>query len=738
LGKIWGMTDNPKPVNSMPASSAPDNFKTATLADWAKAAAKSAPGGNVDALNWHTPDGIAVKPLYTADDVKDLPHTQTLPGFEPYLRGPQATMYAVRQWTIRQYAGFSTAEDSNAFYRKALAAGGQGVSVAFDLATHRGYDSDHPRVTGDVGKAGVAIDSVEDMKILFDGIPLDKVSVSMTMNGAVLPILAGYIVAAEEQGVSQDKLSGTIQNDILKEFMVRNTYIYPPEPSMRIIGDIIKYTATHMPKFNSISISGYHMQEAGANQALELAFTLADGKEYVKTAIGKGMDVDEFAGRLSFFWGVGMNFYLEIAKMRAARLLWTRIMIGFDAKNAKSLMLRTHSQTSGWSLTEQDPYNNIVRTTIEAMAAVFGGTQSLHTNSFDEAIALPTEFSSRIARNTQLIIQEETHIGAVVDPWAGSYMMETLTQQMADAAWKIIEEVDALGGMTKAVDSGWAKLKIEAAAAEKQARIDSGKDVIVGVNKYRLDHEDALETRSIDNVAVRDSQIARLKNIKQNRDAAGVESAISAIITIAESGEGNLLDAAVKAIRARATVGEISDAMEKVFGRHRADTQKVTGVYAAAYDSAEGWDKLKTEIAAFGDAQGRRPRVMISKLGQDGHDRGAKVVATAYADLGFDVDMGPLFQTPEECARQAIENDVHAVGVSTLAAGHKTLVPAIIEELKKQGADDIIVFVGGVIPRQDYEFLYEAGVKGIYGPGTPIVASAKDVLEQIRKAHGGE
>jgi methylmalonyl-CoA mutase len=734
LGKIRVMTDNPKPVNPMPASSAPDNFKTATLADWAKAAAKSAPGGNVDALNWHTPDGIAVKPLYTADDVKDLPHTHTLPGFEPYLRGPQATMYAVRPWTIRQYAGFSTAEESNAFYRKALAAGGQGVSVAFDLATHRGYDSDHPRVTGDVGKAGVAIDSVEDMKILFDGIPLDRVSVSMTMNGAVLPILAGYIVAAEEQGVSQDKLSGTIQNDILKEFMVRNTYIYPPEPSMRIIGDIIEYTATHMPKFNSISISGYHMQEAGANQALELAFTLADGKEYVKTALAKGLDVDEFAGRLSFFWGVGMNFYLEIAKMRAARLLWTRIMKSFDAKNPKSLMLRTHSQTSGWSLTEQDPYNNIVRTTIEAMAAVFGGTQSLHTNSFDEAIALPTEFSSRIARNTQLIIQEETHIGAVVDPWAGSYMMETLTQQMADAAWKIIEEVDALGGMTKAVDSGWAKLKIEAAAAEKQARIDSGKDVIVGVNKYRLDQEDALETRSIDNVAVRDSQIARLKNIKQNRDLAGVEYALAAITSIAEGGEGNLLNAAVQAIRARATVGEISDAMEKVFGRHRADTQKVTGVYAAAYDSAEGWDKLKTEIAEFGEAQGRRPRVMISKLGQDGHDRGAKVVATAYADLGFDVDMGPLFQTPEECARQAIENDVHAVGVSTLAAGHKTLVPAIIEELKKQGADDIIVFVGGVIPRQDYEFLYEAGVKGIYGPGTPIVASAKDVLEQIRKA----
>jgi methylmalonyl-CoA mutase len=714
--------------------SAQDDFKKASLEDWQKAAAKSASGGDVNDLNWHTPDGIAVKPLYTAEDLKDLPHANTLPGFEPFIRGPQATMYAVRPWTIRQYAGFSTAEESNAFYRKALAAGGQGVSVAFDLATHRGYDSDHPRVTGDVGKAGVAIDSVEDMKILFDGIPLDKVSVSMTMNGAVLPILAGYIVAAEEQGVSQDKLSGTIQNDILKEFMVRNTYIYPPEPSMRIIGDIIEYTAKNMPKFNSISISGYHMQEAGANQALELAFTLADGKEYVKTALAKGLDVDDFAGRLSFFWAVGMNFYLEIAKMRAGRLLWTRIMKEFAPKNPKSLMLRTHSQTSGWSLTEQDPYNNIVRTTIEAMAAVFGGTQSLHTNSFDEAIALPTEFSARIARNTQLIIQEETHITSVVDPWAGSYMMETLTQQMADAAWKIIEEVDALGGMTKAMDSGWAKLKIEAAAAEKQARIDSGKDVIVGVNKYKLTEEDPIEARDIDNMAVRDQQIARLKKIKQNRDPAQIESALAAITSIANGASGNLLSACVDAIRARATVGEISDAMEQVFGRHRADTQKVTGVYAAAYDSAEGWDKLKEEIAAFGESQGRRPRVMISKLGQDGHDRGAKVVATAYADLGFDVDMGPLFQTPEECARQAIENDVHAVGVSTLAAGHKTLVPAIIEELKKQGADDIIVFVGGVIPRQDYEFLYEAGVKGIYGPGTPIVASAKDVLEQIRKA----
>ncbi|MET4575136.1 methylmalonyl-CoA mutase [Ottowia thiooxydans] len=715
-------------------SSNTPSFKPASLADWEKAAAKSAPAGNVEALNWRTPDGITVKPLYTAEDVKDLPYTNTLPGFEPFLRGPQATMYAVRPWTIRQYAGFSTAEESNAFYRKALAAGGQGVSVAFDLATHRGYDSDHPRVTGDVGKAGVAIDSVEDMKILFNGIPLDKVSVSMTMNGAVLPILAGYVVAAEEQGVAQDQLAGTIQNDILKEFMVRNTYIYPPEPSIRIIGDIIEYTAQNMPKFNSISISGYHMQEAGANQALEMAFTLADGKEYVKTALAKGMDVDAFAGRLSFFWAVGMNFYLEIAKMRAARLLWCRIMKEFNPKNPKSLMLRTHSQTSGWSLTEQDPYNNVVRTTIEAMAAVFGGTQSLHTNSFDEAIALPTEFSARIARNTQLIIQEETHITNVVDPWAGSYMMEKLTQDMADAAWAIIEEVDAMGGMTKAVDSGWAKLKIEAAAAEKQACIDSGKDVIVGVNKYKLAKEDPIETLEVDNVKVRDSQIARLNDIKKERDSERVQQALEAITNIAETGQGNLLAAAIDAIRARATVGEVSDAMEKIFGRHRADTQKVTGVYAAAYDSAEGWDKLKQEISDFAEAEGRRPRVMIAKLGQDGHDRGAKVVATAFADLGFDVDIGSLFQTPEECARQAIENDVHAVGVSTLAAGHKTLVPAIIAELRKQGADDIIVFVGGVIPRQDYDFLYEAGVKGIYGPGTPIPASAKDVLEQIKKA----
>jgi methylmalonyl-CoA mutase len=717
------------------ATGTPEEFPTASLTDWEKAASKAAPQGDLRNLNWVTPDGIEVKPLYTAADTADLPYANTLPGFAPYIRGPQATMYAGRPWTIRQYAGFSTAEESNAFYRKALAAGGQGVSVAFDLATHRGYDSDHPRVTGDVGKAGVAIDSVEDMKVLFDQIPLDKVSVSMTMNGAVLPVLAGYVVAAEEQGVSQDKLSGTIQNDILKEFMVRNTYIYPPQPSMKIIGDIIEYTAKHMPKFNSISISGYHMQEAGANQALELAFTLADGKEYVKTAIAKGMDVDEFAGRLSFFWAIGMNFYLEVAKMRAARLLWCRIMQGFNAKNPKSLMLRTHCQTSGWSLTEQDPYNNVVRTTIEAMAAVFGGTQSLHTNALDEAIALPTEFSARIARNTQLIIQEETHITNVIDPWAGSYMMEKLTQDMADKAWAIIEEVDAMGGMTQAVDSGWAKLKIEAAAAEKQARIDSGKEVIVGVNKYKLAKEDPIEILDVDNVKVRDSQIARLKDLKQKRDAAKVQQALDALTTAAQTGEGNLLDLAIQAVRLRATVGEVSDALEKIFGRHRADTQKVTGVYAAAYDSAEGWEKLKSEIDDAAEQLGRRPRVMIAKLGQDGHDRGAKVVATAFADLGYDVDMGPLFQTPEECARQAIENDVHAVGVSTLAAGHKTLVPAIIQALKEQGADDIIVFVGGVVPAQDYDFLYNAGVKGVYGPGTPIPASAKHVLEQIKKAN---
>ncbi|WP_374495133.1 methylmalonyl-CoA mutase [Zoogloea sp.] len=716
------------------ANNTEPTFPQPDLAAWNKAAAKSAPGGDVAKLNWVTPEGITVKPLYTAADLEGLKYSNTLPGFEPFLRGPQATMYAARPWTIRQYAGFSTAEASNAFYRKALAAGGQGVSVAFDLATHRGYDSDNPRVVGDVGKAGVAIDSVEDMKILFDQIPLDKVSVSMTMNGAVLPILAGYIVAAEEQGVSQDKLSGTIQNDILKEFMVRNTYIYPPTPSMKIIADIFNYTSTHMPKFNSISISGYHIQEAGANQAIELAFTLADGVEYVRTGIKSGMDVDTFAGRLSFFWAVGMNFYLEIAKMRAARMLWWRLMKQFEPKSQKSMMLRTHSQTSGWSLTEQDPYNNVVRTTIEAMAAVFGGTQSLHTNALDEAIALPTEFSARIARNTQIIIQEETHITSVVDPWAGSYMMEKLTQDMADKAWALIEEIEAMGGMTKAVESGWAKMKVEECAADKQARIDSGKDVIVGVNKYKLAKEDPIEILDIDNHAVRDAQVARLAKIRATRDGAAVTAALAALTECARSGEGNLLDLAVKAVRLRATVGEISDALEEVFGRYRANPQAVTGIYNAVVEGDDDWQALKSDIEAFVAEEGRRPRIMIAKLGQDGHDRGSKVVASAFADLGFDIDIGPLFQTPEEAARHAIENDVHAVGCSSLAAGHKTLVPAIINALKAQGADDIITFVGGVIPAQDYDALYAAGAKGIFGPGTPIQTSAREVLKQIRAA----
>jgi len=713
-------------------SDTPKIRTSADLPEWEKAAAKSAPGGDAGELVWRTPEGLAVKALYTRRDVAGLPYSDTLPGFAPFVRGPQATMYVGRPWTIRQYAGFSTAEDSNAFFRETLAGGGQGVSVAFDLATHRGYDSDHPRVTGDVGKAGVAIDSVEDMRILFDGIPLDRVSVSMTMNGAVLPVLAGYIVAAEEQGVRQADLSGTIQNDILKEFMVRNTYIYPPAPSMRVVADIIEYAAGHMPKFNSISISGYHLQEAGATQALELAFTLADGKEYVKTAIARGMDVDAFAGRLSFFFCLGMNFYLEVAKLRAARLLWWRIMREFAPKSPRSLMLRTHCQTSGWSLTEQDPYNNIVRTAIEAMAGVFGGTQSLHTNSFDEAIALPSDFSARIARNTQLVIQEETHICDVVDPWAGSYMMERLTQELADAAWRIIEEVDGMGGMTKAVESGWAKLRIEQCAAEKQARIDRGEDVIVGVNKYRNAQETPVEVREIDNTAVRDAQIARLARLRSTRDAAAVRSALEALGRAAASGRGNLLALAIEAMRARATVGEVSDALERVWGRFKADAQSVSGVYGAAYADDAEWAALQAEVRRFGDEEGRRPRVLVAKLGQDGHDRGAKIVATAFADLGFDVDIGPLFQTPEEAARQALENDVHAVGVSTLAAGHKTLVPALIEALKAQGAGDIAVFVGGVVPAQDYDFLRRAGVKGVFGPGTPIPEAARKVLAAIR------
>ncbi|HSD53367.1 MAG TPA: methylmalonyl-CoA mutase [Burkholderiales bacterium] len=706
--------------------------KTRTLDDWMKAAAKSASAP--DKLVWRTPEGIEVKALYTADDVKGLPYANTLPGFEPFVRGPQATMYAVRPWTIRQYSGFSTAEESNAFYRRNLAAGQQGVSIAFDLATHRGYDSDHPRVGGDVGKAGVAIDSVEDMKVLFEGIPLDRISVSMTMNGAVLPVLAGYVVAAEEQGVKQDRLSGTIQNDILKEFMVRNTYIYPPEGSMRIVADIIEYTAKHMPMFNSISISGYHIQEAGATQALELAFTLADGREYVRAALARKLDVDAFAGRLSFFFNVGMNFYLEVAKLRAARLLWWRIMKEFNPKNSRSLMLRTHVQTSGWSLTEQDPYNNIVRTTIEALAAVFGGTQSLHTNSFDEAIALPTDFSARIARNTQLIIQEETHITSVVDPWAGSYLMEKLTQDMADTAWEIIEEVERIGGMTKAVQSGWAKLRIEACAAEKQARIDRGEDVIVGVNKYKLDEEEPIPIREIDNTAVREAQLKRLREVKGKRDSAAVAGALAALTAAAVSGKGNLLDLSIKAVRARATVGEVSDALEKAWGRYQANAQTVSGVYGAAFVQDVGWQALKGDIEQFESEEGRRPRILIAKVGQDGHDRGAKVIATAFADLGFDVDIGPLFQTPEEAARQAIENDVHAVGVSTLAAGHKTLVPQLVGALRAQGAPEIVVVVGGVVPQQDYDFLKSAGVAAVFGPGTVISEAARTTLKAIRSA----
>ena len=708
----------------------------ATPDAWRDLAEKQMRGGSLDDLVWHTAEDIPVKPLYTAADVEGLPYTDTMPGMSPYIRGPQATMYAGRPWTIRQYAGFSTAEESNAFYRKALAAGGQGVSVAFDLATHRGYDSDHPRVAGDVGKAGVAIDSVEDMKILFDEIPLDKVSVSMTMNGAVLPVLAGYIVAAEEQGVSQEQLTGTIQNDILKEFMVRNTYIYPPKPSMKIIGDIIAYCSGHMPRFNTISISGYHIQEAGANAALELAYTLADGKEYIRTAIAAGMDIDDFAPRLSFFWGIGMNFYMEIAKMRAARLLWARIVSEFNPKNPKSSMLRTHSQTSGWSLTEQDPYNNVVRTTIEAMAAVFGGTQSLHTNALDEAIALPTEFSSRIARNTQLVIQEETGITKVVDPWGGSYMMESLTQDMADKAWELIQEVEEAGGMAKAIETGMPKLRIEEAAAKKQARIDRGEDVIVGVNKYKLEHEDTVDILDIDNEAVRQAQLARLASVRAGRDEAAVEAILEDIYQCAVSGKGNLLELSIEATRRRATVGEISYAMEREFGRFNAQAQTVSGVYGSAFAEDENWQAISKDIDDFVEKHGRRPRMLVCKMGQDGHDRGAKVVATAFADVGFDIDLSPMFSTPEEVARQAIENDVHVVGASSLAAGHKTLVPQLIKELHKQGADDIVVIAGGVIPKQDYQFLLDAGVKCIFGPGTPIPVAARDVLDAVNAAQG--
>jgi methylmalonyl-CoA mutase len=707
------------------------SFDKKNLSDWETQAKKEKKTDDLSNFKWETPEGISVKPLYTAADTAGMETADTLPGMAPFVRGPMATMYAGRPWTVRQYAGFSTAEESNAFYKRNLAAGQQGLSVAFDLATHRGYDSDHPRVVGDVGKAGVAIDSVEDMKILFSDIPLDKVSVSMTMNGAVLPIMANYIVAAEEQGVSEEKLAGTIQNDILKEFMVRNTYIYPPAPSMRIIGDIIEYTSQKMPKFNSISISGYHIQEAGANNALELAFTLADGIEYVRSAVAKGLDVDAFAPRLSFFFAIGMNFFMEASKLRAARYLWAKLMKQFNPQNPKSSMLRTHCQTSGWSLTEQDPYNNVIRTTIEAMAAVLGGTQSLHTNALDEAIALPTDHSARIARNTQLVIQEESGICNVVDPLGGSYYVESLTNNLIEEAQKILDEIEGLGGMTKAIESGMPKLRIEESAAKKQAAIDSGRDVIVGVNKYKLAEEDPIEVLDVDNAAVREGQIARLKKMRAERDETACQQALADITAACEDNSGNLLDLSVKAARLRASIGEISDAMEKTFGRHRAEIKLVSGAYGSVVESDDDFSELKQRIDAFAEQEGRRPRILIAKMGQDGHDRGAKVVATAYADAGYDVDMGPLFQTPEEAAKMAVENDVHVVGVSSLAAGHKTLVPQLVAELKKLGAEDIVVVCGGVIPRQDYDELYASGAAKIFGPGTPITISAGQTLDAI-------
>jgi len=702
------------------------------LEKWRELATKELRGKDVDELFWSSPDGIEIKPLYTAADIEKLESIDTLPGLFPFLRGPRATMYSNRPWTIRQYAGFSTAEESNAFYRANLAAGQQGLSVAFDLATHRGYDSDHPRVTGDVGKAGVAIDSVEDMKILFDSIPLDEVTVSMTMNGAVLPVLACFIVAAEEQGVPASKLAGTIQNDILKEFMVRNTYIYPPEPSMRIVADIIDFTAREMPKFNSISISGYHMQEAGANSVLELAFTLADGVEYVRAALSKGLDVDQFAGRLSFFWAIGMNFYLEVAKMRAARLLWAELMSQFEPKDPRSSMLRTHCQTSGASLTEQDPFNNVVRTTIEAMAAVFGGTQSLHTNSYDEAVSLPTDEAARTARNTQLILQEETGIPAVVDPWGGSYFMESLTHQVAAEARKVISEVEELGGMTRAIVEGMPKLRIEECATRRQARVDSGLDTIVGVNKYRLAEEPEIDVRDIDNTAVREEQTAKLEEIRRSRDSGAVERSLASLKALAESGEGNLLEAAIEAARARASVGEISDTLETVYTRYRATVQSVSGVYSAVDAEDEEFQGACKAVLEFAEQEGRRPRMLVVKLGQDGHDRGMKVIATAFADIGFDVDVGPLFQSAEEAARQAVDNDVHVVGVSSQAAGHKTLVPELVEALSNAGAENIAVVVGGVIPPRDYEFLQSRGVSAVFGPGTPVPQAAIQVLEVLR------
>jgi methylmalonyl-CoA mutase len=711
------------------------DFPSKSLADWHAIAAGELQGTTPDGLIWRTPEGIAVKPLYTAADLEALETLGTLPGLPPFLRGPRATMYANRPWTIRQYSGFSTAEETNRFFRDNLKAGQMGLSVAFDLATHRGYDSDHPRVEGDVGKAGVAIDSVEDMKILFDGIPLDRMSVSMTMNGAVLPVLAGFIVAAEEQGVPAAKLSGTIQNDILKEFMVRNTYIYPPEPSMRIVADIIAHTARTMPKFNSISISGYHMQEAGATAVQELAFTLADGVEYVRAALSRGLDIDEFAPRLSFFFAIGMNFFMEIAKLRAARFLWAKLMQPFGPQNPMSLALRTHCQTSGVSLTEQDPYNNVIRTTIEALAAVLGGTQSLHTNALDEALALPTPFSAAIARNTQLVLQAETGITKVVDPLGGSYYVEALTASVAHEAMKLIDEVEKLGGMTRAVESGMPKLKIEESAARRQARIDRGEEVIVGVNKYRSDRIDEVELLDIDNTKVREQQIARLAEIRRKRDPKQCEATLAAVTRAAETGEGNLLELSVAAARARATVGEISDALEKVYGRHRAATRSVSGIYGAAYADDENFHRIQDQVRGFAKETGRRPRMLVVKLGQDGHDRGAKIIATAFADLGFDVDIGPLFQTPDEAARQAVENDVHVVGVSSQAAGHKTLVPQLIDALRRAGAEDVLVICGGVIPPRDYDMLRRAGVAAIYGPGTNIPRAAGEVLEIIRHRH---
>ncbi len=702
----------------------------ADVAAWRATASKELKGADPDSLVWHTAEGIDVKPLYTAADIADLPFADTTPGLPPFQRGVRATMYANRPWTIRQYAGFSTAEESNAFYRRNLAAGQMGLSVAFDLATHRGYDSDHPRVTGDVGKAGVAIDTVEDMKILFDEIPLDKMSVSMTMNGAVIPILAMFIVAGEEQGAARSALSGTIQNDVLKEFMVRNTYIYPPEPSMRIVADIIEFTSKEMPRFNSISISGYHMQEAGATAEQELAFTIADGLEYVRSALDKGLDVDEFAGRLSFFFAIGMNFFMEVAKLRAARLLWHRVMTQFEPKSPGSLMLRTHCQTSGVSLTEQDPYNNVVRTAFEAMAAVLGGTQSLHTNSFDEALGLPTEFSARVSRNTQLILAEETGVTHVVDPLGGSYYIESLTNDLAEKAWAIIEEVEALGGMTKAVASGMPKLRIEESAARRQARIDRGDEVVVGVNRYRVEDAEMVDVLSIDNTKVRDEQIAKLQKVRANRDEKACQATLDAL-TKAASGTDNLLGLAIEAARSRATLGEISDAMEEVFGRHKAVIQSISGVYGAAYANDETFAELRQQVDAFAESEGRRPRMLVAKLGQDGHDRGAHIVATGFADMGFDIDVGSLFQTPAEAARDAVENDVHVVGVSSQAAGHRTLVPALIDELAKIGGNDIAVIVGGVVPPQDYEFLYDHGVRGIFGPGTNVVEAARQVLHLI-------